>query len=259
MQNIAKHCLIKFVISFVAGCCAVFVPRLAAVLAASNVNNIEMLPSTFVILGFVFASLIGLVVVILEFNKICHPADTFMTALGIPTLLAGALATTASTNNINELSKLNSELADAARNGAQIRKVDTALSNIRPITLNDRSLNQNNWVSDALFIQSALAQDTETTEISGTAETIKEPSWSTWATIKVQEPQYAIVLDTAPSADEAIERVSQLKDSVPSAQAIETSEGFFVIGGIKPKSSAVLEAIKIKEKTGINPELILTQ
>lgn len=261
MFNTIMHCLAKFLIGSFAACCAVFVPRLTAMLATGDTNKITMLPGTFVIIGIVFAIVVGIAVMILQYGKTCPPGETFMTALGFPALLSGMLMTTTSTQQINYLAKQTSDLSNAAAQGTQIKKTNTVLIDIQPLSLNDRPSNSKDWLVNTIGIQSVLAEDFETAGNIDPAinSENKNGKWTSWATINVQEPDYVIVLDTAQNKEQAIERASELKATIPSAQAVETSQGFFVIGGTKPESSAVLEAIKIKQETGLDPELFRAQ
>src|SRR6266699_5265005 len=248
MTTSVRSSFAKFLIGAFAASCAVFVPRLVSVLVVDDIAKISVLPMVFVSLGIVFAIIVGVIVTILEFDKIRSPSDTFMTALGVPALLAGALATSANTNHIGELASNNVALAEVARVGADIKKSDVPLNSVTPIT--PPASSPGGLLEDIIGIRPAYAQDSSSASKKG---------WGNWATVQVDEPNYAIVLDKAPTSDQALELAQKLKPRVPSAQAVKTSQGYRVISGIKPESSAVLEAINIKKMTGLTPELVRMQ
>jgi hypothetical protein len=81
----------KLAIGTLAGFCSAFLPRLTAVLAVPDKNPaVEVLDPGYVTAGIAFAPLVGGVVAVLEWKVRRPPRDTFMTALGIPALIAGA-------------------------------------------------------------------------------------------------------------------------------------------------------------------------
>lgn len=76
--------------------------------------------------------------------------------------------------------------------------------------------------------------------------------------IQVQEPFYYVVLARTDSLPKAREEDSRLRSRVPNAEIIETRQGYFVIqaGGPKPRSRALLEAIRLRKELGLNPMLL---
>ena len=84
--------ILKFAIGTVASLCAVLVPRLLAGLATRDQANITFITREYGELAVLLSALVGIVVAILEWRVPRAPRDTFMTTLGIPAILAGALS-----------------------------------------------------------------------------------------------------------------------------------------------------------------------
>jgi hypothetical protein len=236
----------KFLVGFFAGTCAVFVPRLVGVLAVSDMTKVNPVPASFIYLGLAFAAIIGVAVVILEFGETKKPSDTFMAALGLPALLAGALSTAASTNHIDDLAKKNQDLTTAVRGALDIKANDNPLSIVGPVPGTPTT-----WLEDVLGIGAAFAQ-------SDAGAVAAKSNWSRWG-VQYQEPKYAVVIESAATAEIATHRAAQLRSRIPTAQAINTSQGYKVISGVASESTAVLDAVEVKKATGITPQLVLVK
>src|SRR5512141_166979 len=97
-----KRSTASFLIGLFARLCAVFVPRMGG-LFAGDPDHVVVFPMTFVLLGMCYAAIVGLIVVIIYFDKAGTPSDRFMTGLGAPALHAGASATSAHTAEVQKL------------------------------------------------------------------------------------------------------------------------------------------------------------
>jgi hypothetical protein len=89
----------RFAVGAFAGALASFFPRLVAVLGGSPTDNVELFSITYLVVGGIVALAVGVVVVIIDSDPQRKLRDVFMTALGVPTLLMGALTTGATAHN----------------------------------------------------------------------------------------------------------------------------------------------------------------
>lgn len=89
----------RFAVGAFAGALASFFPRLVAVLGGDPTGNVELFSLTYMIVGGIVALAVGAVVVIVDNEPQRKLRDVFMTALGVPTLLMGALTTGATAHN----------------------------------------------------------------------------------------------------------------------------------------------------------------
>jgi hypothetical protein len=89
----------RFFVGAFAGALASFFPRLVAVLGGSPTDNVELFSTTYLLVGGIVALAVGVVVVIIDNDPQRKLRDVFMTALGVPTLLMGALTTGATAHN----------------------------------------------------------------------------------------------------------------------------------------------------------------
>jgi hypothetical protein len=243
-----KASIVTFLVGGFAGLCSVFVPRMGGLLGAADPTRIALFPMPFIAMGAVYAIAIGVVLMILYHgdrkNTLRHK---FITALGVPTLIAGTLATGAQTSEVRALQAARAELADSLRTAADIRISDTPLEIVPLGSQPDAKAPAVIGLHGLLGIGTAQAQS---------AAGSSSQQWSRYGAIQAQEPRYAIIVDRTTDAKEALLRASQLKARFPEAQAIRTPSGFGVITGVKPESSAVLEAVKIKKDLGLQPELM---
>lgn len=89
----------RFAVGVFAGALASFFPRLVAVLGGDPNGNVELFSSTYLLVGGLVALAVGVVVAIVDNEPQRQARDVFMTALGVPTLLMGALTTGATAHN----------------------------------------------------------------------------------------------------------------------------------------------------------------
>ena len=89
----------RFLVGAFAGALASFFPRLVAVLGGDPNDNVVLFSSTYLLVGGIVALAVGVVVVIIDSDPQRQLRDVFTTALGVPTLLMGALSTGATAHN----------------------------------------------------------------------------------------------------------------------------------------------------------------
>ena len=110
-----------FLIGLFASICAVFVPRMVAMLNGGH-GDLQYFNRDFVLVGIAFALVIGGVTVIFFQGKQKSAGEIFMAALGIPALLAGALNSGTTGNNFSDLQSVNQKLNEslAQKSGIKI-------------------------------------------------------------------------------------------------------------------------------------------
>jgi len=113
----------RFLVGAFAGAVASFFPRLVAVLGGDPNGNVVLFSGTYLLVGSIVALAVGAVVLILDSDPQRKLRDVFTTALGVPTLLMGALTTGATVHNATladlKIQTIAKELAD--RNQIPIR------------------------------------------------------------------------------------------------------------------------------------------
>src|SRR5262249_16978259 len=76
--------------------------------------------------------------------------------------------------------------------------------------------------------------------------------------IQITRPRYVLVLRRATTPEEALRLANQLQKEVPTAQAVKTDQGFFVVDSVTSRSEAdaLLDALQLKSKKKLNPSLL---
>jgi hypothetical protein len=238
------HWPVKFLIGLFAGICAAFLPRLGAILT-TDTGHLTVFPSEFVFVGAVFGVLVGGVMMILEYGIPRPPKETFLAALGVPALIAGALNTASNTNELKDVVRQQSTLTQALGRQLDIPILPAASVQLLPEKPSTRDgASWHEWIP----LGRAFAADTPP----GTGAGGFNPG------IQVQQQRYVIILDEAKTEKEALARAKALRAKVPQAQAVRTDQGYLVIQGGAPRNeaSALLEAVKIKSETQLQPRLL---
>lgn len=240
----------KVFIGFIAAGSAAVVPRLVAQLTVKDAETLTLFSGQFIVIACVFALFIGIIVAIMEHGAKRPPRDTFMTALGIPALLAGALTTTdgvnkitTQQNDIRVLAQQVSELADIPRNDKSLEFVPIDPSASLPPSGSAGSIER--------LLGIGVAHAADATAQSNTRR---------WG-YSIHEPYYVVVLQTVSSAKAAEARVAELKRNNVNATAMQAGGKFYVtLGGARPESEAVREAALIKQRRlpGVNVSLVRT-
>ncbi len=243
-----KNPVMKFAVGTFAALCAAFIPRLGAMLSSAETARITFFTQDYFIVALTFALFIGVVMVILEYNVFRAPKDTFITALGVPALVAGALNAATNVHDISTLHDKNQQLADALADQAGIARSE-APSGFKSLEASPASPGGGASLRSIPWVISAHAAEI--------AKTVDKSSGSNLG-IQFQQRQYVIVLDEAKTKEKALERARQLRQTIPQAQAVQTDKGFLVIEGKSPRneSSAVLEAVRLKNQNKLDTKLL---
>lgn len=237
-----KH-VANFSIGFFASLCAVFVPRMLAMLN-SNSGDIQFFHANYIAVGLVFSLVIGGVTVIFEYSKNKTVADTFMTALGIPALLAGALNTGTASVDLHNSESSNQKLVEVLKTQSGIR-IEEGSAGITPLQAVQNSPQSR---LDFSLIPSAHAQDNQAD--SG------ENQYNLG--IQVEQKPYVVVLGKSNNQAEALQKAAMLRTIVPDATAVQSGKDFLVIDGTanRSRADAMLRAIELQNKTGLKPYLL---
>ncbi|HEU5296341.1 MAG TPA: hypothetical protein VFU71_16300 [Burkholderiaceae bacterium] len=231
----------RFLVGVFAGALASFFPRLVAVLGGDPSDNVVLFSSTYLLVGGIVALAVGAVVVIIDSDPKRKLRDVFTTALGVPTLLMGALTTGATVHNATladlKLQTVTRELA--IKNQIQIR--------------DDVPLDLSNAVGPAggvglldLLIPSAYAQS---------APKVAQASR---LGITLREPQFVTVYQEARD-DEALRPLQlALAQRGLQSRTVQLADGRHLLvaaGAARPYSDAVLDGARAKE-AGAMPYLV---
>lgn len=235
--------VINFFIGFFAGICAVFVPRMISILSNAE-GGLQFFKTDYLVLGAVFSVIIGGVTVIFGQARQKTAAETFMTALGIPALLSGALNTGTMSNDVKvlQMQKQQLEQKAAQTNGIQI---DEGGASITPLT---QVTGHKDAPFDFSIIPSAWAEGNEPSH-SG-----NDINFSVLAA----EKKYVIVLDKTTDKNKAARKAKELRKLVPQASVVQSGKEFMVVDSPKPqsKTNALLRAIDLKNKYHQTPSLL---
>jgi hypothetical protein len=241
---------LKFAIGSVASLCAVLFPRLLAALTVQDQASVTFITPEYAVLAAGFSGLVGVVVTILEWKVPRTPRDTFMTTLGLPAILAGALSANQSTAALQEATKTQNALADAlssasgipiesptaTRTGGGGRQGALADALVAPVYAASREA-----VPPVVRAQSPLA-------------------------INVRQPRYVIVFDRAATQQDAQAKASQLGQRLSamtpghpvSVQVQPQGTAFLVVlgGGPRVKGDALVEAVRMRDTYHVTPVLV---
>jgi hypothetical protein len=247
----------SFLIGLFAGICAVFVPRMGGLFEADPSRFDMVFPLSFVVMGSIYGAIVGVIVAIIYYDKPGSPSDRLMTGLGVPALLAGAIATNVHTAESNSKAELIDRLAASVVVSEKIPVDSRGTSSFEVLPPAPAAAPGKISWELLLGVTSAWADEMRVAQV--TPPSSPQSQWRpAWTPIQAQEANYAIVLETAKSEQEAQSLARQLRPRFPTATAVKTDRGFSVITGVKPKSDAVLEAVQLK-KEGASPELLLVK
>jgi hypothetical protein len=243
----------KFAIGLVAAISAVFFPRMIAALTAADHPRVTFISPAYFFLALSFSVLVAIAVMILEWRVPRAPRDTFMTTLGLPAMLAGALSASQGTTNLVQAAETEAKLTEALVKIGGIEVKSTSQSS-EPAKSGTR-----NGLVDAI-VAPAYAEGRQPDQPA------QQPAR---LGIYVNEPGYFIVLDRAAKREDAQARMTNLTARLdkatpqsPVALQVERQGAEFLVvvsGGPRPKSAALLEALRLKDTYHVAPTLVEKQ
>jgi hypothetical protein len=235
----------RFFVGAFAGALASFFPRLVAVLGGDPNGNVELFSVTYLVVGGIVALAVAITILIIESGPHRKLSDVFMTALGLPTLLMGALTTGATAHNAT--------LADWK---IQSIAKELAIQSQIPIR-SDVTIELPAAAMQPLFGQLGLLGALVPSAHAQTSGLGDKPTASRLG-ITLREAQYITVYKEA--RDEASLRALQqtlAQRGMPS-RAIQLADGRHLLvasGAARPYSDAVLEGARARE-LGAAPYLV---
>lgn len=251
-QKVSKP-VIKLLIGFIAGLCAAFLPRLTASLAVSSgKTNVVLFDSGYITLSLIFAALVGLIVMILEWRVPREPRATFMMAIGVPALITGSLNTTTGVDTVASQAKENQQLVEKLKDLADIQTMPAGGA-ITPLSFNGEEFQNVEGGSNAvaslqwLGIRDAQAQTSDAQAASAKL-----------TGLMLDEPLYYVVLAQANSKQEALQLAAHWRAQFHSVVPVQSGSRYLILYSAKPirRSEAVLISIKVKQTTTLKPQLM---
>ncbi len=233
--------VVNFSVGFFASVCAVFVPRMMSML--SNSEQVRHFDNDYIVVGLVFALIIGVITVIFEQSKNNKTAaETFMTALGIPALLAGTLNTGMAGNELHKSATTTNKLIESMQQQSGIQEEAAEIIFLQADPANGSSH------FDFQLIPSAHAEE-ETGPDSGDGLNLG---------IRVEQKPYVVVLETTGDRAEAFNKVAELRKVAPLATVVQSDKSYLVIDNPqkREKSDALLAAIQLRKSAHLNPRLL---
>jgi hypothetical protein len=240
---------LKFAIGTVASLCAVLVPRLLAALTVQDQSNVTFITREYGEVAMLFSGLVGLVVAILEWRIPRAPRDTFMTTLGIPAILAGALSANQNTGALQQATQTQNALADTLSKESGI-----------PIE------SQKTTGTDGLGRQGALTDFLVPPVYAASAQKATGPAGAqSQFAIIINQPRYVIVVDRAGTQQDAQAKAAQLTLRLTAAAGPPLSlqvqkhglEFLVVVAGVaRVKADAMIEAVRVKNTYHLSPTIV---
>lgn len=236
---------LKFGIGFFAGLCAALFPRVIAELAtASNSDVITLFSWNYVVLSLVFASLIGVVIAILQWEVKSAPKDIFMSALAIPGLLSGALNTAASVKGLEQVETEMRLYENTLQQDFQIPTLEpSALVPISKLMLPASGDQRFGFA----FISTAHAGEGEFHRVANHGIGVRK-----------RAPEYVVVLQQAGSKEDAEAKAATLRSKTPVKIFRDKNKRYFVTtaSGSQSKANALIEAVRLKKTKGLNAAIM---
>lgn len=235
----AKH-FVNFLIGFFASICAVFVPRMMSML--NNSEQVRHFDTGYIVVGLLFALVIGVITVIFEQTKSKTAAETFMTALGIPALLAGTINTGMAGDALDKSATTNNKLIESIQRQNSIPEDAAEIHFLQADPGNSSSH------FDFHLIPSAHAEEVTAPDNGGELN----------LGIRIEQKPYVVVLEKTDDRAKAFSKASELRKVAPQATVVQSGQEYLVIDSPqkREKSEALFAAIQLKEKARLNPRLL---
>ena len=240
----------KFAIGAVAGFSAAVLPRFLAQLSQSDVTRITFFPEAYLVAAGGFAFFMGALIVIFEWKVPAKPRDTFMTALGLPAVVAGAIGTASSVGSVGEVKREADRLKREISQQQGILRQGT-LQPFEPLEISIPTTPEKKTWAPAI-IGTAYAQPPHVQ--------IAQDKPLRFG-IHVEEPKFAVILKQEKTEQDAIKYAQQVRQQLPQAQAVKSGNAYFVIlgGGERNETDALLDATRAKTILGdpkLQPRLV---
>ncbi len=235
----------NFAIGFFAAICAVFVPRMVAMLGGNG--DIQIFHTNYIVMGIAFALIIGGVTAIFMKSKQKSAAETFMTALGIPALLAGALNSGTASSEMHNIESDKQKLIESLSQKSEVPIDEKALS-IEPIQTAPSDHKPSSGMGFSL-ISSAYAQEVADSSNGGTGLNLG---------IRPEQKSYVIVLEKTGDKNKALQLAAELRQTLPKVAVVQAKDDYLVIENPEPqeKSGALLRAVELKKNSNLKPYLL---
>jgi len=251
-SNTVTTPVLKFFIGLFASMGAVFLPRLTTVLFPDPSGQVTAIiwQWQYVLGAAGFCAFVGVAVMLKEWQVASRPWDTFMSALGIPAVLAGILNVNMDARQLADRAKtetqLNQALSEAA--GIPIRPASPA-----PSSRDDRGEPGLNLAGlQGFLVVPAYASSPGPVE----------PQFAT----QVVELKYWVVLHRDAYEQRAKSKAEELKRRLAvrppgrpevKIEVLRFGKEFLVVevGGARARSAATLRAIELKRDFGLQIEL----
>lgn len=247
LQGTTANLGAKFAIGMLAGIAAVLLPRLLALLSKSDDAHIVFFPPSYFLLAAGVGVFLGLVMLVVEYQVPTTPKETFMAALGIPAVLSGALGTASTAETLTELARDAERLRQSVRQEQGIAK-EGVFNHLEAVPLQAlEPAGGISWLPIPL-VGTAHAQG------NGPASTALRFG------VRVEQPRYVVVLKKSGSAEQAVQDAKRLSESLPTARAVRSDKGYFVVLGATPagETEALLAAAQAKKAANdaVQPVLV---
>jgi hypothetical protein len=222
---------------------ASFFPRLASILAGDATVDVVLFSKSYLIVGGTVAVVVAIVIMIVESGAHRSLRDVFMTALGIPTLLMGALSAGATTQNLGALAAAyKQDLGNAA--GVSINP-DIRLKSPSSVPV------VSSFTPIDLILSTAAAQPPAALS---DPKGMKVNDFG----IRAREEKYITVFarDKDPSTLDPLRK--KLETQGIGTATVEAEDGMYAVvrnGPARPYSEALRDAVKGKS-TGAQPFLV---
>jgi hypothetical protein len=244
-QIVVTDPIAKFLIAAFAVAAAGIVPRLVATLGRGSPADVVLVGFTkgYLMVTGLFALIVGVTLVILEWGVPRSPRETFMTALGIPAVLIGAFNTTVLTRQLDGLTQ---KTENALQRGASELGIPIESDGAPIEPLSTKPMNSSRL--SALFVRPAHA---------GGRERLTHSAQLPNVGIQYAQPRYYVALDRAANQAAAEEKARNLRREYPEATAVKQGSAFLVVESTNPKLPSEALAIAARaQKSGLAPTLI---
>jgi len=241
----------KFAIGLLAGGCAVMLPRVLALVSQGDESQIVFLPAPYFLLALGAGLFLGLVMLVFEWKVDATPRETFMTALGIPAIVTGALGTASTSAGLSELAADAARLRQEVRHEQGIAK-EGSFDGLQPLGL-PAPKKPAAKTSSFLPAVISIAHAEEARAVPAAAG---EPRFG----IRVEQPKYVVVLEQAKTEQEALRKAGELRRRLPSARAVKANDAYFVVlGSPVGETDALFAAKRAKKALGAGSQPVLVE